>query len=351
VWVVALVVVTSVGCVPVGRPGQRPHPRRCAVAGDCRLWEAARGAGLRFGLLGGPEPSAATDVALAESRTFTNHAFSWNVIWPERDRWNFAPADAGNRYARRHHLFQTGFHFAWDQQLLDDLPEWVERITDPDELRAVIRERARVIFRRYPRLDAIDVVNEPLEVAGGGTYRNHFFEVLGPDYVEQLFRIVADEAPRRTRLFVNENLVEYFPAKADALVALVRDLVDSGARIDAVGLQTHLFLGEPDWTLLRTTMERLADLGVEVWVTELDAPVPVDQPDRLAVQAERYRRVVATCLDVDACRSVFVWGVSDADSWINWFLAPSLSPLLFDEGLAPKPAYFATRDALLAGRR
>src|SRR5690606_302298 len=77
--------------------------------------------------------------------------------------------------------------------------------------------------------------------------------------------------------------------------------VADGAPIDVVGLQTHLIFDEPDWELFRRTMKALGDLGVRVWVTELDAPVATDLPDRLAVQADRKERAVQT-----AARSVSI---------------------------------------------
>jgi endo-1,4-beta-xylanase len=60
--------------------------------------------------------------------------------------------------------------------------------------------------------------------------------------------------------------------------------------------------------------------------------------------------MVRACLAVPACDSVTFWGLNDEVSWLNWFLAPNLDPLLFDASLRPKPAYFAVRDVLLEGR-
>jgi len=316
----------------------------------CTLRVAARSAHVRFGLFPqdfGPESQA---IIARESNMIVNHHLSWNVIEPARGQWNFAPADAVDEFARRHGLREFGFHFAWDNELLDDFPAWVGEITDPDELRAVIRERARRIFERYRHLRAVDVINEPLATFGSTLVENHFHRVLGADYIAQLFEIVDEEAPPSTRLFVNENFVEYFPAKADALVELVGGLLDRGARVDAVGLQTHLLLGEPDWGLMRQTMERLEALGVNVMVTELDVPVAPALPDRLQVQADRYRRVVEACLAVRACDTVNVWGVDDRYTWLDSVLGPGTDPLLFDRSGDRKPAYFAVREALADGR-
>ena len=346
----AVVVSLLVAALPSHAAGpHRPKPR-CAHRDDCRLFEAGAAAGVRVGLASSNGSSAHKATLLAEANVVVNHELSWAGIEPERGVWDFTKADDNYRFALDHGLYQIAMHFAWDQQVLDDMPAWVEGITDPAELRAVLAERARVIFARYPAIDRIDVVNEPLLTLGAELYHNHFYDVLGPDYVSELFAIVEAQAPATTELIVNEGGIEYQPEKADALVALVAHLVAAGRRVDAVGLQTHLSVGEPNWEALLSTMQRLAALGVRPFISELDVPVPAAVPDRENVQAERYRQAVEICLMVPACDLVDVWGVADSETWYDWGLYPGLDPLLFDGAYRPKPAYYAVRDALLGGR-
>ena len=158
-------------------------------------------------------------------------------------------------------------------------------------------------------------------------------------------------APAETQLFVNENFVEYFPAKADGLVALVQGLLDAGVAVDGVGFQSHFIFGAPDFDLMRATGERLEALGVKVFLTELDVPVAADVADRATVQAARYRRAVETCLAWTTCDVINVWGVDDGHTWLDGLLGPGTDPLLYDRERNAKPAYFAFREALLAGRR
>lgn len=342
----------SLGLGPCADP-----PAACLDPEDCRLWEAASLSGVRFGFhdengAGGPDG----ELAAREGNAFTNHGVSWASFQPTPDGVT-GSMDPSCDFSAQHGLFQVGFHFAWDQLLLDDLADWVRDIDDPEELRAVLRERVRLIFEHCPGLDRIDVLNEPLGTLNGTElYQNHFYQVLGPDYIAELFRIVRDEAPEHVELFINENFLEYFPNRAAAFVELVRGLVESGAPVDAVGVQTHLLLPplvEPNWAVYRETLEQLAALGLKVFITELDVPVPPDLPDRFEVQAQRYRRVVEACLAVPACDTIIVWGIDDAHTWLDDFdilSGPDPDPLLFDDFLQPKPAYFAVRDALLRGR-
>ena len=351
---VVVALVGGLAAAPVAPTGAAPvvpAPAACADPIDCRLHEAGDVPGVHVGMLVQVGDADEAAIGATELDSVINHGISWNVVEPTRGTEDWSRPDAVADYARAHGLRQIGMHLFWDQEGLDDLPGWVLGITDPTELRAVLRERARAVLERYPDLARLDVLNEPIEAYGGQPYDNHFRRVLGPGYAAELFAIAAAEAPPGVELFLNENLVEYLPEKADALVALVEQLVAAGAPIDAVGLQSHLIPGEPDWDLYLRTMQRLEALGVTPFITELDVPVPATVPDRAAVQAERYRRAAEVCLSVATCDELIVWGVSDRSSWLDWFLAPGLAPLLLDQDLQPKPAYAAVRDELLAGRQ
>ncbi len=306
---------------------------------------------VKIGLFPQDFSPASQAIIAREATAIVDHGFSWNVMEPQRGVYNFGPADAVASFAAAHGLELIGVHFAWDQELLDDMPAWVGAINDPDELRAVLKGRAEAIFTRYPQLHRIDVINEPLATLGtGGLYQNHFKTVLGDDYIAQLFAIVRAAAPSGVELFVNENFVEYFPVKADDLVTLIDGLVTSGVKVDGVGLQSHFIFGPPDFDLLARTGDRLQKLGVKVFMTELDVPVAADVPQRAEVQAERYRSAVETCLNWSTCDLINIWGVDDGHTWLDGLLGPGTDPLLFDRDGKPKPAYFAVWNALAAGR-
>lgn len=343
-------VIAATAVLLLGAAGCRPVWIQECRDQDCSLRDAARRSEVLVGLHPQDFSPLTREIIARESSLIVNPGYAWGTVEPQRGRWDFTWADLHGDFADEHDLVQYGGSFAWDGALLDDLPAWVTAITDPAELHTVLRARARGIFRHEPDLYGINVVNEPLETFGAVPYENHFRRVLGPDYVAELFRMVDQEAPPWTDLVLNEIFVESNPAKADALVAMVADLVARDVPIDAVGLQTHLIFGEPDWAAYRDLMERLTALGVEVHVSELDVPVAPTLPDREAVQADRYRRVVETCLAVEGCTVINIWGVHDGSTWIDSVLGPGWDPLLFDETGARKPAYDAVRDALAGGR-
>jgi endo-1,4-beta-xylanase len=198
-------------------------------------------------------------------------------------------------------------------------------------------------------VDRWDVVNEPLEHVGGQLDDNVYLERWGPDYIADAFRI-ASEADPDAELWLNDFSTEIQPAKADALVDLVEQLVADDVPIDGVGFQTHLTVDVPILPgAIAEPMKRIRQLGLDVAITELDVPIG---PNRtVADQVELYERAVAECREND-CVEITTWGVTDDRTWLDdptqrdanpllnaWSL-PS-EPLLLDQRYDPKPAYSA----------
>jgi endo-1,4-beta-xylanase len=189
-------------------------------------------------------------------------------------------------------------------------------------------------------------VNEPIVSLGAELDANHFHQVLGPGYISAAFE-AAHLADPDARLFLNEHSVEFLPAKADALVALVEQLVADGVPIHGVGLQAHQFSGRPpEPGVVEDLVSTFTALGLDVALTELD--LPVREGGDLTAQADGYRQIVRECLAA-GCNEITLWGVHDGSTWLDDFLGePDTSPLLFDHDFQPKPAHAAVVEELLA---
>ena len=324
----------------------------CPVDVDaCTLATAADAAGVLVGTAVAPErlddPAYAALVADEFTSLTPENAMKWPVVHPEPEVWDLGSADRLVDFAQDNGLGVRGHTLVWGQDLGNGVPDWLAAVDDPPELQAAIDDHITTVVGRYAgRVDRWDVVNEPLEVAGTQLDANHFLDVLGPGYIAAAFE-TAHRADPDARLFLNENAVEFVPAKAEALVALVEGLVADGVPIHGVGLQGHQFSGRPPAPgVLEALITRFTDLGLEVAITELDLPL-LDDGD-LGAQAEGYRQIVRECLDA-GCTEITVWGVYDGATWLDDFLGrEDTSPLLFDEGFSPKPAHAAVVEELIA---
>src|SRR5690606_37227330 len=90
----------------------------------------------------------------------------------------------------------------------------------------------------------------------------------------------------------------------------------------------------------------LAELGFLVSLTEVDVEAS-NNAANLATQKERYKALMKLCLSIPACKTFYVWGLNDAQS----YRGVGAAALLFSgtSTLTPKPAYWGLVEALAEG--
>ena len=96
------------------------------------------------------------------------------------------------------------------------------------------------------------------------------------------------------------------------------------------GFQCHLSVGQVPNTL-QQNLQRFADLGLDVAITELDINIhgPTSNATALAQQAEDFYTVVSACKAVSRCVSV-------VSLWEIWSMAPTiLKPFDRVSGVSP----------------
>lgn len=293
-----------------------------------------------------------TETLLREFGAFTpENALKMYSIQNIRGEWTFAGADAVLEFADANDLEVRGHTLVWAQDQFT--PAWVKAITDPAELRAVTENYIVTVMERYKgRIPRWDVVNEPLTTLGAQPSGSVWHDLLGPDWIADVFRLAHAVDPE-AELWINEFGSDWVPGKHQAFLALVAELVEDGVPLHGVGLQTHrISVAGPDRAVFEQQLRDFTSLGLEVAITELDVVTSPTDPTAFTSQAEAFRRIVDACLAVAGCVEITTWGITDATSWLNslgTFATPT-RPLLFDDDFVPKPAYFAMRAALAAGR-
>ncbi|GAB3155096.1 endo-1,4-beta-xylanase [Microbispora hainanensis] len=287
------------------------------------------------------------------------NALKWDATEPSEGGFTFGEGDYLVNYAVEHGLTFRGHTLAWHSQT----PDWVFKDGDRD-LTASPADKALLLTRlvnhvktlvgRYKGKIAVwDVVNEVVdENQPDGLRRSKWFQITGLDFIRTAFR-VAHETDPAAKLFINDYNTE-FPRKREALYALVKKLKAEGVPIDGVGHQLHLNIEQPPASEVEATIEKFATLGVDQQVTELDVSVYPDfvstydevPAEVLAEQGYRYKEL----FDVfrrhkSQISSVTVWGLADDDTWLSTFPITRLNaPLLFDDELQAKPAYWGVVD-------
>ena len=155
------------------------------------------------------------------------------------------------------------------------------------------------------KIYAWDVVNEAFADGGSGGRRDSNLQRTGNDWIEAAFR-AARAADPGAKLCYNDYNTDGINAKSTGIYNMVRDFKSRGVPIDCVGFQSHLGTSLPgDY---QANLQRFADLGVDVQITELDVMTGGNQ-------ANIYATVTSACLAVSRCTGITVWGVRDSDSW------------------------------------
>ncbi|MFE9439756.1 endo-1,4-beta-xylanase [Streptomyces sp. NPDC006602] len=283
------------------------------------------------------------EIAAREFNAMTpGNAMKWGSVEPTRGSFNWAEADQIVAFAEAHGQQVRGHTLVWHSQN----PSWLTNGTwTAAQLSQLMNDHIALEVGRYKgRLATWDVVNEPFNE--DGTYRQTlWYNGLGADYIAQALT-AARAADPAAKLYINDYNVEGVGAKSTALYNLVKSLKERGVPIDGVGLQAHLILGQVPSTL-QQNIQRFADLGVDVAITELDIrmQLPSDSA-KLTQQAADYKAVVGACVAVARCVGVTVWGFTDSDSWIPDTFPGQGAATPYDENYAPKPAYHAIAEAL-----
>ncbi|NEB11882.1 1,4-beta-xylanase [Streptomyces coelicoflavus] len=299
------------------------------------LGSAAAGQGRYFGTAVAANHLGEADYAATLDREFSSvtpeNEMKWDATEPSRGGFTFTSADRIVDHAQSQGMDVRGHTLVWHSQL----PSWVGQLGASD-LRTAMNDHIKGLMGHYKgEIHSWDVVNEAFQDGGSGARRSSpFQDKLGDGFIEEAFR-TARAADPAAKLCYNDYNTDGVNAKSNAVYNMVKDFKSRGVPIDCVGFQSHFNSNSPVPSDYRQNLQRFADLGVDVQITELDIE------GSGSAQAADYTEVVEACLAVDRCTGMTVWGVTDKYSWRS-----GGTPLLFDGNYDEKPAYDAVLSAL-----
>lgn len=280
------------------------------------------------------------------------NAMKFQSLSPSRGTYNFGPADAIADFATTHGMKLRGHTFVWHSQTANWFNNLSGAAASRDTTLKIMRQHIDTVGKRYKgRVYEWDVVNEAIAQNGGPSpnYRasndSRWYNRIGPDYLDSAFKW-AQQVDSGALLFYNDFGAEGMNSKSTNVYDLVSGLKNRGAPIHGVGLQCHFNLNDHDTAAIGQNMRRLAALGFVVSMTEIDIQINNTDQNREAQKA-RYKALAKLCLSVPACKSFYVWGVNDAQSWRG----ANAAALLFTgtSSITPKPAYWGVVEALAEG--
>lgn len=288
------------------------------------------------------------------------NALKWDATQPTEGVFTFARADTLAAFAREHGLRVRGHTLVWH----DQTPAWVFRDADGNPLqpgnaahRTLLLQRLEdhihtVVTRYADVIYAWDVVNEVIDDSQPNGLRNSpWLQIIGPEYIDWAFEF-AREASATAQLYINDFNTTV-PTKRAALQNVVQGLRSRSVPVDGVGHQMHVNVEWPPVSDIRQTLELFAGMGLKNEITEMDISVYTNPTDTAPVSAEtlvlqgyRYRDIFNLYRELSPIiESVTLWGLGDDGSWLKSVpITRDDKPLLFDEDLQAKPAYWGVVD-------
>lgn len=328
------------------------------------------GAAVNRNQIMGNDPGAMKLAAKQFNTLTAENVMKWEKIEPEENRFDWEAPDALVDFAEKHGMEVAGHVLVWHQQT----PDWVFQDgnggpASRELLLARMKNHIEQVAGRYRgRVQSWEVVNEALNE--DGTLRSTpWLEIIGEDYIEKAFEF-AHQADPDAKLYYNDyNLFK--PEKAAGARKLIQSLRDKGLAVHGAGMQGHYGWDNPaDIGDFESALAGFADMGLEVYITELDVsvipfpdpenwgadislnmelnakynPYPDGLPDDMAqMQAKQYKKLFQVMLDhKDAVGRVTFWGINDGHSWKNgWPMEGRTDyPLLFDRDNKPKAVFY-----------
>lgn len=268
----------------------------------------------------------------AQSPYFANY---WNSVTPEnggkwgsaestRGTYNWGELDAAYSLATTNNFGFRMHTLIWGAQQ----PTWIYSLPAAEQLTA-IKAWFAAVAARYPKIDFIDVVNEPINTPptgfvtigspanptgsvapDGGNYINALggTGTTGYDWIITSFQLARQYFPN-AKLMINEYSLVNDANRTQKYITIINLLKDRNL-IDGIGIQGHAFStrGTSEATI-NANLATLAATGLPIYVTELDidgnnAAGQLDDD----VQLAEYQRVFPLFWANPAVRGVTLWG-------------------------------------------
>lgn len=226
----------------------------------------------------------------------------WGSVESTRDVMNWESLDFAYDFAKNNGLTFKFHNLIWGQQQ----PTWMDTLTPTEQLEE-IDEWMGEVAARYPDLELIDVVNEPLHtppsykdaLGGDGT--------TGYDWVITAFEMAREHFPD-AKLILNDYQVLQLPEFTADYLELINLLKDRGL-IDAIGVEAH-FLEKTSPAMVQDNLDTLAATDLPIYITEFDLNIADD-----AQHANVMRDLFPVFWEHPAVAGVTHWGHLQGSVW------------------------------------
>jgi endo-1,4-beta-xylanase len=207
----------------------------------------------------------------------------------------------------RHKIAVRGHNVIWPSWKF--LPTSLKTLeTNPVALRADIDKHIdEVTLFTKGRLNDWDVINEPYS-------EKDIMTIFGNEIMADWFKRVRNN-DRTVKLYLNDYSIltggGNDTKKQDSYYNLVKYIEEKGGQVEGIGFQGHFGSDLTSLTKVYSIIDRFAELGKEIKITEHDINVSQRQ-----VQADYTRDFMTICFSHESVKSFLFWGFWANSHWL-----------------------------------
>ena len=200
-------------------------------------------------------------------------------------------------------------------------PDWVDG-TDITDMKQKLEVRYKKLAERYAgRIKGWEVINE-LFCTQDPFNKNPFFK--SDEVLDWNFKLAEKYFPCN-ELIINEASTiwkwQQFAYTRSGYYQMIKNGLEKGLRIDAVGMQYHVFESKEEEKnnvrdmynpkVMFEVMDTYAKLGKPLQITEITIPAYSDSAEDEAIQAELIERLYSIWFSHKAVEAIIYWNLTD----------------------------------------
>ncbi len=303
--------------------------------------------------------------------TFGNMAtlpFYWDALEPEKGKTRYdkdskkiyrrPPIDLCIEFCKKHGIEPREHALAYDHFF----PAWLADASVED-VKDTLEHRFKEISDRYKdKIPTIEVTNEMFWPNGHTSFYKE------PDFVEWCFKTAEKYFPEN-QLVINEYTHAcWLKRDGQSYSEIIENTLKSGARIDAIGMQYHMFFKSADEynetrqfycpEQLYNQMDFYSEFGKPLQITEVTIPAYSWNDEDEALQAEIIENLYKIWFSHENVEQIIYWNMIDGYAHVADATPEKISEtqgnmsvgenyfhgglLRFD--MTPKPAYYVIKN-------
>jgi endo-1,4-beta-xylanase len=236
------------------------------------------------------------------------NAGKWGSVEGTRGSMNWRDLDSTYNVAKRYKMLYKHHTLIWGAQQ----PYWIASL-DSATQRQEIEQWFSLLAQRYPDIDYIDVVNEPIHTIPDGTTQSggstvNYIKALGGtgktgwDWIITSFKLARKYFPK-SKLLINEYSVISSVSTTQKYLQIIKSL-QTDSLIDGIGEQAHAGTTKGASTAtMKACLDSLATTGLPIYITEMDIDGSTD-----VIQLSEMQRVFSLFWEHPAVAGVTFWG-------------------------------------------